>query len=244
MSSSEKIVVDQGGYTRWYTSAGTGSSNVTSFERCLNGGTVTINTDQGTWNMDKKSRRDGIIGDHIFQADGNQSTSIGGLNEIHVEGSDYKIVADGMAFTCRPVNRLDELKAGIIAYRSSYCDDRNDIDFSSMLKMPSFGLNVNDIAKAVKNQTNNNPKLPDMPEETGNFIQDAAAAVDYDVICAEIRIRESALEQAKQGVIGKLEMMQERLKNISLSKVKCDPKVKEELEKLKERRFNCNWRCI
>lgn len=152
------------------------------------------------------------------------------------EGSDYKIVADKSSYYYHAHGNYHELNAEMIAMRSGFNDDRNDTDISTNLVPTSVGIKTNDIAKSVKNQTNNNVKLPAKPEKTGNFVQDHLAAVAYDADCAIIKTIEDTKEQLYQQTIGKLELMWTRLKTIAnnIEHINCDPKVKEEIERLKD----------
>lgn len=177
----------------------------------------------------------GAGGDLIIQGNSALCTSVGGISENRVEGSSYKVVGAPETYWYHSVGQIDELNAEVIANKSGYGDDRNDNDISKATKKPSIGISQNDIAKSVKNQTNNKVKLPDPPEKTGDFIKDHAAAVAYDAKCATIKAEENLKEQLRQQTIGKLELAWVRLQMIAknIDNINCDEKVKDEIRRLK-----------
>lgn len=160
----ERVTVDGNGVSRTYTSNG-GEGNINSSEEYHNTGVAKVYTDQGNFEVYLKDHYMGCNGSTIVQTNGNRCEVTGGRSEIRCEGSRYTIVGDADTYFYHIAEQLDKLNAKIIAYRSGFNDDRNDIDPSKLI--PSFNFNINDITNAVLNQTDNAVKLLEPPSAAG-----------------------------------------------------------------------------
>lgn len=215
--------------------SGVGSGNLTCTERYTDNGSAEIRSDQGNYDVYNKNYHFGCAGDNINQVNGSCATSVGGKNELVIDGSSYKIVGNPDLYWHHAVGRLDEINAEAIAYRSGYNDNRDNFDISSLL--PSFkGFKFADIANSVSNQTSNDVKYPDMPEKTGNFLADHLEAVEYDIECKIIRTVSNLQEQLYQATIGQAELAYEKAKIVAetIDDLPTDPKVKEQIKKIKD----------
>ena len=220
---------------RTITTTGVGSSNINCSEEYHNTGVAKVYSDQGNFEVYQKDMHFGCNGNSINQTNGDSCLVVGGRNEQRFEGSNYKIVGDADTYFYHPVEMLDKLNAEVIAYRSGFNDDRNDIDPSKLI--PSFGMNLSDITNSVSNQTNNNIKYPAKPEKTGGFLYDHLAAIAWDADCAIARTIGNTKEQLYQMTVGKVDLLYTKITSLAdddIDNLNCDEKTKETLKNAKE----------
>lgn len=189
----------------------------------------------GSTDITYGEKSEGVTRDYFGQYNSNRSVVVGGKSEFNCSGSQYVIVGDIDGALVDAVGNINSLKAGMVAARSTFNDDRHDNDITSTVTQAlSFDINPMDY---MNKQTVNDVDYGDPPDTNGKPLLVALTlTADYDLECLVKRAKATALYFPEQIAKSKIDIFSERFKTVmdNIDNIDCNPEVKDKLRAIEE----------